>query len=216
MLAADTLKRVSAPVLPPATQAAAQAQPPCVQQVLKACGCACRKPAQCLTRRAKNFEKAKRERERLRQKLDAAQAPREGAAVPGAARAATAEPPARPCHTPGAAGKRGGVRGSLTQALQPRAGRLMAEAVPRVAMEDAADDSSAAGGSCESTVLPPRPSTLEPEPSRAAAGSAEHASEQRRGEASPNPALLAPAQLQAEPRYKRVAVLLHMLARPAL
>ena len=46
--------------------------------------------------RAKNFEKAKRERERLRQKLDAAQAPREGAPVPGAARTTASEPQPAP------------------------------------------------------------------------------------------------------------------------
>ena len=60
----------------------------------------------CLACRAKNFEKAKRERERLRQKLDAAQAPREGAAEPEATRSTASEPQATP---------------DITQALQASA-----------------------------------------------------------------------------------------------
>ena len=50
----------------------------------------------CPARRAKNFAKAKRERERLRQKLDAAQAPREGAAEPETARSTASEPQPKP------------------------------------------------------------------------------------------------------------------------
>ena len=53
-----------------------------------------------------------------------------------------------------------------------------------------------------SMALPPVPSALGSEPSHAAAGGAEYADEeQRRGEARPAAAPLAPTQLQAEPRY---------------
>ena len=103
-----------------------------------------------------------------------------------------------------------------------QAGRLMAEAAPCAATKGAAGESSAAGGSCVSMALPLVPSAPNPEPCRAAAGGAEHAEEQRRGEDSPVPASLAPAQLQAEPRYQssvlwhRDHLLIHMCHRQAL
>ena len=98
----------------------------------------------------------------------------------------------------------------------------MAEAAPCAATKDAAGKSSAAGGSCVSMALPLVLAAPNPEPCRAAACGAEHAEEQRRGEDSPVPTSLAPAQLQAEPRYQssvlrhRAHLLIHMCHRQAL
>ena len=116
--------------------------------------------------------------------------------------------PAQPYRSPGAPGERGATSLTPGPGSQPdaRACRLMAQPVevaPSVAKGGAAGSSSAAR-SCASRALPLGPSTLEAEPSRAAGGSAEHADEQRGGEARAIRTPLAPAQLQAEPRYQNV------------